>query len=178
MSNPLRKEWEKMPDLLADPRIQQTISRSQTLAKQHKPFVAFLLFASFILFCMQLPWDGGAPHHSRPPPDSLTANGQLRPDLDPLFNRATPHENGSLEIIPDTPKKARWAKVAVASGFEDIVYERALDTHLKHAEKHGYPMYVGRENAADGMFNKIAFILHIVLQELYKPAQDRIEWIL
>jgi hypothetical protein len=177
MSQKLFKDWEKMPDLLTDPRIQHTISRSQTLAKQHKPFVAFLLFASFIFLCMRLPWDGAAPYTGRPA-DSLAANGQLRPDLDPLFNQTIAQGKGSLEIIPDNAIRARWAKVAVASGFEDVVYERALDTHIKHAEKHGYPMYVGRENAADGMFNKIAFILHIVLQELYKPAEARIEWLL
>jgi hypothetical protein len=172
-----QREWEKMPELLADPRIQQTISRSQTLAKQHKPFVAFLLFASFVLFCMQLPWSGAAPYVA-PEVDSLAVDGHLRPDLDPMFNQTVSVGEGSLEVIPYSEKKARWAKVAVASGFEDVVYERALDTHLKHAEKHGYPMYVGRENAADGMFNKIAYILHIVLQELYKPAEDRIEWLL
>ena len=126
---------------------------------------------------MHLPWDGG---NSYPIASAVPSAGALRPDLDPIFNETRDHQTGSLEIIPETGGhgKARWAKIAVASGFEDIVYERALETHIKHAEKHGYPMYVGRENAADGMFNKIAYILHILLQELYKPAEERIEWLL
>jgi len=82
------------------------------------------------------------------------------------------------EILRNTTKKARFAKVAVASGFEDISYERALDTHKQHAAKHGYPTYIARENAADGMFNKIAQILHILLQELFRPADERVEWLL
>jgi hypothetical protein len=169
-------DWEKMK-LLDDPRIHATVHRSTSLAKQHKPFIAFLCFASFILLCMRLPWDGA---NSNSGPAPIASAGALRPDLDPIFNETREHQKGSLEIIPTVEGhgKARWAKVAVASGFEDVVYERALETHIKHAEKHGYPMYVGRENAADGMFNKIAYILHILLQELYKPAEERIEWLL
>lgn len=163
-------DWEKARLLREDPRVNAALHRSQNLAKQHKPFIAFLLFASFVLFCMHLPWDHPHGHGSKTP--SI-------PGLDPLFNKTSPHQNGSLAIVPKVipGKRPKWAKVAVASGFEDIVYEKALDTHIGHAKKHGYPMYVGRENAADGMFNKIAFILNIVLQELYKPAEDRIEWL-
>lgn len=57
------------------------------------------------------------------------------------------------------------------------MYERALETHVKHAEKHGYPFYMARENAADGMFNKIAYIMNVLMNELYKPAEERCEWI-
>jgi hypothetical protein len=169
-------DWEKMK-LLDDPRIHTTLNRSKSLAKQHKPFIAFLFFASFVFLCMHLPWDGS---NRNPPSSPMPTAGTLRPDLDPIFNLSLPQGSGSLELIPQREGhgKARWAKVAVASGFEDVVYERALETHIKHAEKHGYPMYVGRENAAEGMFNKIAYILHVMLQELYKPAEERIEWLL
>jgi hypothetical protein len=169
-------DWEKMR-LLKDPQLHAALHRSKSLARQHKPFLAFLLFASFVLFCMHLPWSGAhSPIYGPPSPSS----SNYSPHTDPVFNRTIPHGQGSLELIPKIPsgKKARWAKVAVASGFEDVVYEKALETHIRHAKRHGYPMYVGRENAADGMFNKIAFILHIVLQELYKPADERIEWLL
>jgi hypothetical protein len=169
-------DWEKAK-LLDDPRVHAAINRSSILARQHKPFIAFLLFSSFVLFCMYLPWD----HPSSYSPPSSWPNGAqtLIPEKDPFFNQTQPQKNGSLEIIPKNKgyQKARWAKVGVASGFEDIVYERAIETHIGHAERWGYPMYVGRENAADGMFNKIAYILHIVLQELYKPAEERIEWL-
>ncbi|SRR6266480_4045913 len=82
------------------------------------------------------------------------------------------------EILRNTTKKARFAKVTVASGFEDILYERALDTHIQHARRHGYRMYIARENVADGMFNKIAYILYVLLHELYMPADERVEWLL
>jgi len=136
------------------------------LARQHRPFVAFLLFASFVLVCMHLPWGN-------------TNTGKVL-EYDPYYNKTVAPGNGTISIIPDnnSTKTARFAKIAVASGFEDILYERALDTHVQHAAKHGYPMYMARENAAEGMFNKIAYILDVLLNELFKPAEDRVEWLL
>jgi hypothetical protein len=137
------------------------------LARQHQPFVAFLLFASFVLLCMHLPWGNAG-------------RGSSTLEIDPSYNRTIQPGNGTIEIIPETNStfKPRFAKIAVASGFEDILYERALDTHVQHAQKHGYPMYMARENAADGMFNKIAYILDVLLNELFKPAEERVEWLL
>ncbi|KAF1810388.1 hypothetical protein P152DRAFT_378212, partial [Eremomyces bilateralis CBS 781.70] len=56
-------------------------------------------------------------------------------------------------------------------------YERAIETHVQHALRHGYPLYMAREQAADGMFNKVAYIMNILLNELYKPAEERVEWL-
>jgi len=146
-------------------------SRATTLAKQHRPFVAFLLFATFVLTCMHLPW--GAP-------GIPTAAVVVEPPFDPAYNKTLAPGNGTIQMIPEnnSAQKPRFAKIAVASGFEDILYERALDTHFAHAKKHGYPMYMARENAAEGMFNKIAYIMDVLLNELFKPAEDRVEWLL
>jgi hypothetical protein len=95
--------------------------------------------------------------------------------------RKIPRGNGTFEMKPNAAagaKAPRVAKVAVASGFEDIVYEKALKTHIDHAKRWSYPLYMGRETAADGMFNKIAFIMNVLLNELYKPAEERVEWLL
>jgi hypothetical protein len=149
-------------------------SRATTLAKQHRPFVAFLLFATFVLTCMHLPW--GAPGTA---PTAVVVT-PVEPVIDPSYNQTMAPGNGTIQLIPENPsaKQPRFAKIAVASGFEDILYERALETHFAHAKKHGYPMYMARENAAEGMFNKIAYILDILLNELFKPAEERVEWLL
>ena len=93
--------------------------------------------------------------------------------------------NGSTTIyVPQEDANTRKyskpmiAKVAVASGFEDAAYELGLDTHRIHAERHGYPMYLTRESAIEGMFNKIAFIMRALLEELYKEPDERVEWLL
>jgi hypothetical protein len=159
-------DFEKMK-LSSDFRLQSAYGRAGTLARQHKPFIAFLLFASFVFLCMKLPWN--------------STLSQIDHEIQ-QYNQTLPPGNGTIEFIPETlvntTKKARFAKVAVASGFEDILYERALDTHVQHALRHGYPMYMARENAADGMFNKIAYILDILLNELFKPADERVDWLL
>lgn len=141
--------------------------RTTNLARQHQPFVAFLLFATFVFLCMQLPWTGSKRDLSSStflPP----ANGTMGPG------------NGTQVYLPanNFSSKPKFAKVTVASGFEDIVYEKALGTHWDHAERHGYPMYLARENAVEGMFNKIAYLMDILLNEMYKPVDERVEWLL
>jgi hypothetical protein len=150
-------------------------SRATTMARQHRPFVAFLLFAAFVLTCMHLPW--GTPGTPNATPAAPVV---VEPEYDPSYNKTLAPGNGTIQIIPEnnSAQKPRFAKIAVASGFEDILYERALETHFQHAAKHGYPMYMARENAAEGMFNKIAYILDVLLNELFKPAEDRVEWLL
>lgn len=121
-----------------------------SLTKIHKLLVAFI-FIVFFLFLYK-------------PNPTVTFRKQT--------TKFTP------EIPRNITKRPRFAKVTVASGFEDILYERALDTHILHAKRYGYPMYIARENVADGMFNKIAYILHVLLYELFMPADERVEWLL
>lgn len=116
---------------------------------------------------------------------NLSQGGLLASTLgskqDEWANVTMPIGNGTLAIKPNISngkKRPKFVKVAVASGFEDILYEKALQTHIDHAEKWGYPLYMARESAADGMFNKVAYIMDIVLNELYKPAEERMEWLL
>lgn len=144
--------------------------------RSHAPLVAFIFFAGFILVCMHLPWSATVINVSKH--DILSKFNDKWPSD---ANKTMPIGNGTLEIKPNTTvgdKQPRFAKVAVASGFEDILYERALQTHIDHAEKWGYPLYMARENAADGMFNKVAYIMTVLLNELYKPAEERVEWLL
>lgn len=87
--------------------------------------------------------------------------------------------NGSEVLLPKSTVGGtpRIAKVTLASGIEDLAYERALDTHRDHARIHGYPMYIGRESAWPGAYNKIAYLMSILLNELFKPPEDRVEWL-
>lgn len=127
------------------------------VVNHHKLFVIFLLV--LVPLFIYLTWDLSS---------QLDSNIVCFPrdcDLEP-------------KIQTNTTKKARFAKVTVMSGFEDIAYEQALDTHVQHAVRHGYPMYIARENAVDGIFNKIAYIQNILLNELYKPKDQRVEWLL
>lgn len=167
--------WMGETPVWQDPRQATPWRRVTTTARQHTPLVAFLTFACFVLLCMHLPWSS-----------TIIDMHILRSNQNTSANNTTeakpmPLGNGTLEIEPNTTaldKTTRFAKITVASGFEDILYEKALQTHIDHAEKWGYKLYMARENAADGMFNKVAYIMTVLLNELYKPAEERVEWLL
>lgn len=157
-------------------RHRSPIRRMTWAARQHSPLVTFVAFALLVLLFMHLPWS----HKSFQLPHSFQSTMDNADEI-AVLNRTMDRGHGTLTIRPNstlhhhTPK---FAKIAVASGFEDILYEKALQTHIDHAQKWGYPLYMARESAADGMFNKVAHILNVLLNELYKPADERVEWLL
>ena len=73
---------------------------------------------------------------------------------------------------------ARVVKVSMLYGASNSLYERALVTHRKHAERWGHRFQVLREDITSGFWNKPAFILYSVIEELSKPSDDRAEWLM
>ena len=71
----------------------------------------------------------------------------------------------------------RVAKCTIVFGATNPVYERALLTHTAHNERHGYLMYVLRQTILDDVWTKPAFILSLLLDELAKPEDQRLEWL-
>lgn len=58
-------------------------------------------------------------------------------------------------------------------------FERALNTHIRHGAKWGYPTDVLRHFLVESKErNKVAYILYLVLREMAKPRGTRAEWIL
>ena len=68
-------------------------------------------------------------------------------------------------------------KVTMIYGGNPI-YERSLKTHEEHSRRLGYPTYVLRRSILDGMWSKLAYILSLLLQEMGKPPDLRMEWLL
>lgn len=58
------------------------------------------------------------------------------------------------------------------------VYERAVKTHQEHCRRLGYPVFLLRQQVLDGVWNKLAYLLSLIVQELEKPADERLEWLL
>ncbi len=48
------------------------------------------------------------------------------------------------------------------------LYERAVNTHLRYAERNGYPTYVLRNELVNGVWNKLAYLNHITMTEMDK----------
>lgn len=63
-------------------------------------------------------------------------------------------------------------------GESNSLYERAIDTHKKHAEQWGHRFQVLREDITSGFWNKPAYMLYSVTQELTKSLYDRAEWLM
>lgn len=72
----------------------------------------------------------------------------------------------------------RVAKCTILFGARNPIYERALQTHMAHNQAHGYPLHVLRTSMLDDVWSKPAYILHLLLAELAKPAELRLEWLL
>lgn len=75
-------------------------------------------------------------------------------------------------------KLQRVAKVSMLYGETNHIYERALQSHERHGERWGYPMHVLRQDIAVGFWNKPSYLLSLVINELTKPAGERMEWLM
>jgi hypothetical protein len=71
----------------------------------------------------------------------------------------------------------RIAKVSMLYG-DNKLYERALESHIRHGERWGYPTYIKRQNEYCGYWNKPTFMIQQVAQELAKPEHERAEWLM
>ena len=71
----------------------------------------------------------------------------------------------------------RIAKVSMLYG-DNKLYERALESHIKHGERWGYPTYIKRQNEYCGYWNKPTFMIQQIAQELAKPERERAEWLM
>lgn len=76
------------------------------------------------------------------------------------------------------PEERRIGKVTMIYGDNKSIYERALDTHREHSNRMGYSLFVLRRSILDGVWNKNAILLSLLLQELEKPVDQRLEWLL
>ncbi|KAK8912719.1 hypothetical protein VCV18_012057 [Metarhizium anisopliae] len=56
-------------------------------------------------------------------------------------------------------------------------YQKAIETHILHNLVHGSQLHVLCTPIIDHMWNKQAFIQFVLLSELAKPPQERLEWI-
>jgi hypothetical protein len=74
--------------------------------------------------------------------------------------------------------RAKIGKVMMVYGNgSNEIYERAIRTHEEHCRRLGYPIFVLRNSMLQGYWNKNAILLSVILQELAKPVDQRLEWL-
>lgn len=74
--------------------------------------------------------------------------------------------------------RIRQATMIYSTDKFNAVYERTLDTHIKHGKMWDIPTHVLRHDIVDaGFFNKPAYLLGLVIEEMAKPYGQRAGWI-
>lgn len=72
----------------------------------------------------------------------------------------------------------RVAFASITTGKPEDAYQRAIESQMFHSAVHGSVTHVLCEQLADGAWNKIAFLLNLVMNEMLKPEDERLEWIM
>ncbi|KAK3065485.1 hypothetical protein LTS18_006196 [Coniosporium uncinatum] len=75
-------------------------------------------------------------------------------------------------------RNAKIAKASMLFGETNELFERALESHRLHNEIYGYPMVVLRESVSVGYWNKLSWLLSLVVLELGKVEEERVDWLM
>jgi mannan polymerase II complex MNN10 subunit len=105
---------------------------------------------------------------------------QCLPPVSPdLLKKSVEKHATCSKHSPFYAHRARLATVtAHFGGLEgNEHYTKAFTTHLEHALVHGTEMHVLCDMMIDGLWNKPAFILDLLLREMIKPERERLEWL-
>ncbi|KAF1828780.1 hypothetical protein BDW02DRAFT_574592 [Decorospora gaudefroyi] len=77
-----------------------------------------------------------------------------------------------------TQETRRVALASINTGDPEEAYQRALQSQMLHSAIHETSTHILCEDLADGAWNKIAFLLNLLMTEMLKPASSRLEWIM
>ena len=136
-------------------------------------------------------------HAEHETPSGLGRHHSIIPTKAPLPpSEAAAGDSNRNETSADAPVKVskihQVTMILDGDGPEHDVYERALKTHLAHAERWGYETHILREDIVGsgksgrdskghwqaGVFKKPLYLLSLVINELAKPREERAEWVM
>ncbi|KAF2028102.1 hypothetical protein EK21DRAFT_70476 [Setomelanomma holmii] len=72
----------------------------------------------------------------------------------------------------------RVAFATITTGKPAEAYQRAIQSQMFASAVKGTSTHVLCEQLSDGAWNKIAFLLNLVMNEMLKPVEDRLEWVM
>ncbi|KAL1581805.1 hypothetical protein WHR41_09466 [Cladosporium halotolerans] len=88
---------------------------------------------------------------------------------------------GTDPMLVLTPRPTLQSDVGMCTAMHGKYAERyqtAFDSHVKHSEIHGYPIYVLDRPIIDGLWSKEAALLEVLLHEMSKPDVARLRWLM
>ena len=86
--------------------------------------------------------------------------------------------NANLSDVHEAGPRLRKATMIFAADKYNPVYERAVVSHIRHGERWNEPTHILRHDIVEaGFFNKPAYILGMIINEMAKPYGKRADWI-
>ncbi|KAJ6262656.1 hypothetical protein Dda_3468 [Drechslerella dactyloides] len=86
-------------------------------------------------------------------------------------------ENPSIQQ-PGRSKLAKVCMLYYENVTDDtIAYEKAIASHKAHNDRYHYQFYILRRGILSGYYTKPAYMISILLRELGKPPEERLEWL-
>ena len=98
-----------------------------------------------------------------------------------FFHKSTAINNRLTKLVGlnwTSTHRPKIGKCTVAHGKHNEAYQRAIQTHLAHSKVNGYTMFLLHQPILDGLWSKEAALLEVLLLQLAKPAEDRLEWLM
>lgn len=85
---------------------------------------------------------------------------------------------GVLSPSPDgrSADRSKIGKLSMLYG-DNPVYQTAMKTHEQHNMDHGYRMDILKKQILDKYWSKPAYILRRLLEELSKPEDEMLQWL-
>jgi len=105
---------------------------------------------------------------------------QCMPHFDSDWKQAVIERNASCSRSAPFPieETRRVGFASITTGKPIDAYQNAILTQMFHAALHDNPIHVLCNELSEGAWNKIAFLLNLVMEEMLKPANTRLEWIM
>jgi|TARA_R110002003_G_scaffold206_11_gene15824 hypothetical protein len=72
----------------------------------------------------------------------------------------------------------RVAFATISTGKTAEAYQRAIQSQMFASAVKGTSTHILCEQLSDGAWNKIAFLLNLVMNEMLKPVEERLEWVM
>ncbi|KAJ4264371.1 hypothetical protein NW762_005569 [Fusarium torreyae] len=94
-----------------------------------------------------------------------------------LFVDAKSIRKECQQITSYAHSDVRIGRVTAHFGTVETHYQKALRTHVLHSMIHGTHLDVMCTSVVDSLWNKPAFILSLLLDEMMKPVGERLEWL-
>lgn len=79
---------------------------------------------------------------------------------------------------PLTRSDVRIGKLTPHWGSHSPVWNRAIRSHHFHSLVHDIPMHILCSEVVTGMWNKPAFVLSVLMREMVKPEDERLQWLM